>query len=210
MDIIEAGAAPKRRGSVITKGIVWLGLLVVVLGLVMYARVQLKYVDQIVTIEAIPAEYETAIVFGAGLIARGTPGGVLEDRILTAIDSYQAGKVSQLLMSGDNSSANHNEVAAMENLALEKGLPAESIVLDPEGISTFESCLRARDEFKLDRVVLMTQKYHLRRALYICNELGLDAIGVDAARRSYSKQLRYTVREIPASIADWVETLIRK
>ena len=182
-----------------------LGLLAVV---IIYARVQTKYSDKILTLDEIKSDYRYAVVFGAGLKSRGVPGEVLEDRVLAAIDLYQAGKVDYLVLSGDNQSANHNEVQAMKNLAAKEGLSEKFLLLDHAGLSTYDSCWRAKEILKLDKVVLVTQKYHLRRALYICNELGLDAVGFEPVKKDYPKQWQYTFRESLASINDFLKLLI--
>lgn len=205
MDIVEKGAQKKSHLIGGSRWLAWAVILALVFTTFMYLTVQLKYRNAIFSIDEVPAGYSTALVFGAGLKAKGEPGAVLEDRILTALELYQAGKVRTVQMSGDNSTANHNEVQAMQNLAISEGLPGGSIVLDHAGMSTLESCLRAREEFGLEKVVLVTQKYHLKRALYVCNKLGLDAVGVDAARQKYSRQSWYSVREVAASALDWVQ-----
>jgi vancomycin permeability regulator SanA len=205
MEIVEAGLIKKKPAYGWVKWLIVLVLIASLVGLGLYLRVQTKYNRAIVSLDQIPANFTTAMVFGAGLKARGQPSDILEDRVLTAIQAYQEGKIGQILMSADNSQANHNEVQAMENLALEQGLPLEAIIHDHAGVSTFESCRRAKQELDLNKIVLVTQKYHLKRALYICNELGLEAIGLDASKRRYQKQLQFSWREIPACIFAWVE-----
>ena len=128
-----------------------------------------------------------AVVFGAGLYRDGTPTPVLQDRIKTAADLYLNGKVRKLLMSGDNRFVNYNEPGAMADHAVTLGVPEGDIVLDYAGRRTYDTCYRARDIFGLGEVVLVTQKFHLPRALYTCNKLGLNALGVEADSRIYRK-----------------------
>jgi len=129
-----------------------------------------------------------AVVFGAGLYRDGTPTPVLQDRINAAADLYLNGKVTRLLMSGDNRFVNYNEPGAMADHAVALGVPEGDIVLDYAGRRTYDTCYRARDIFGLGEVVLVTQKFHLPRALYTCNKLGLNAIGVEADSRIYRKR----------------------
>lgn len=180
-------------------------LLIIILAAVIYLQVAFKYSKKIISLQELTNDYQVAMIFGAGLKARNQPGAVLEDRILTGIQAYQLGKVDYLLLSGDNSQANHNEVQAMKSLALEQGVPAAAILLDHAGVSTLDSCLNFKNDFEYQKVVLVTQKYHLRRALYICNELGIDAVGIDAAGQNYQGQLKFTLREIIACLVDFFE-----
>lgn len=145
---------------------------------------------------AIP-RLHVAIVFGAGLNADGSPSPILYDRVATAVDLYNNSKVDKLLMSGDNSTIDHNEVEAMRRAAVKLGIPDEDIVLDYAGFSTWDSCYRARDVFSLSDATLVTQRFHLPRALYTCNKLGVKSVGVAADRQSYST-LENDLREFPA------------
>jgi vancomycin permeability regulator SanA len=154
-----------------------------------------------------------AIVFGAGLRWNGTPTPVLYDRVATGVQLYQAGKVAQLLMSGSRFSEGYDEPAAMKELAISLGVPAEAILTDSGGTRTLTTCLRALTEFGIDQALLVSQSYHLPRALATCDGLGLSAVGVSADLRSYHpRALRFwETREIPATLVALVETrLVRK
>lgn len=145
-----------------------------------------------------------ALVFGAGLNPQGGPSAVLYDRVVTGVDLYRAGKVAKLLMTGDNSEVDYNEVGAMRQTALDLGVPAGDIVLDYAGFRTYDSCYRARDVFGLRAATLVTNRFHLPRALYICRALGLDVVGVDADRRAYAGTAYWTLREVLAlPVAGW-------
>ena len=147
-----------------------------------------------------------AIVFGAGLWRDGTPTPVLRDRIATAADLYFSGKVEKLLMSGDNSFSDYNEPASMQEYAVMLGVPVEDIVLDYAGRRTYDTCYRAREIFAVDEAILVTQGYHLPRALYTCNKLGINAIGVSADMRQYRRGslFYWNLRELPATmVALW-------
>jgi SanA protein len=139
-----------------------------------------------------------AIVFGAGLRWDGTPSPVLEDRVATAAELYRSGKVEKLLMSGDNRFLDYNEPGAMMNFALKLGIPREDIVLDYAGRRTYDTCYRAKEIFGVTQALLVTQEFHLPRAVFTCNSLGLPAEGVIADRRRYI--MTATIREIPADL----------
>lgn len=148
-----------------------------------------------------------AIVFGAGLWRDGTPTTVLRDRIATAAELYFAGKVQKILMSGDNRYLDYNEPGAMREFALSLGVPEEALVLDYAGRRTYDTCYRAKAIFGLDKAILVTQGFHLPRALYTCNALGLKAIGVPSDRHEYTKRslVYWNVRELPATLAALLE-----
>jgi vancomycin permeability regulator SanA len=144
-----------------------------------------------------------SIVFGAGLRRDGTPTSVLRDRVLTAVELYKEGKISKILMSGDNRFDYYNEPGAMKEFALEFGIPEEAIVLDYAGRRTYDTCYRAREIFGLRDVILVTQRFHLPRAIFTCNSLGVNAVGVTADSYYYRRrsQLFWNIREIPATAA---------
>jgi len=143
-----------------------------------------------------------AIVFGAGLRRDGSPTVVLRDRVDTAAQLYFAGKAEKLLMSGDNSFVDYNEPEAMRQHAIGLGVPDEAIVLDYAGRRTYDTCYRARDIFKVDSAILVTQDFHLPRALFTCNALGVKATGVGANNFYYLKRSRlyWNTRELFATV----------
>jgi SanA protein len=151
-----------------------------------------------------------AIVFGAGLTAEGRPTDVLKDRVKTAVSLYQAGKVEKILMSGDNRFIDYNEPGAMKAYALELGLPEEDVVLDYAGRRTYDTCYRAQEIFQLSEAILVTQEFHLPRALYICNTLGLEAVGVSADLQPYLDSDFWSVREILASLNAFIQVHLTK
>lgn len=164
--------------------------------------------------EAVPSNEEprVALVFGAGLSSGGSrPSVVLYDRVATAADLYHAGRASKLLMSGDNRFVEYNEPEVMRATAIDLGVPEKDIVLDYAGRRTYDSCYRAKEIFGVERAVLVTQSFHLDRALYLCNSLGIDAIGVAADRHVYREDsLRWWhVREIPAVLSAWFDLNVR-
>jgi vancomycin permeability regulator SanA len=130
-------------------------------------------------------ENHVALVLGAGLNRQGRPSAMLYDRIAAAVDLYKSGKVDKLLMSGDNGDLDYNEVEPMRRTAIDLGVDPQDIVLDYAGFNTWDSCYRARDIFSLAQVTIVTQRFHLPRAIHTCSRLGVEAIGVVADRQPY-------------------------
>jgi len=160
---------------------------------------------KIFTVESVPAD-KAAIVFGAGLDRDGTPSPVLRDRVATAAELYFEGKVTKLLMSGDNRFVDYNEPGSMQAYAISLGVPAEDIVLDYAGRRTYDTCYRAKEIFGLDEAILVTQGYHLPRAIFTCSGLGLKVTGVKSDLRTYQSdtELLWSMRELVASsVAVW-------
>jgi SanA protein len=153
-------------------------------------------------LEIIPVR-PVAIVFGAGYWPNGALSDILHDRLDAAIELYRAKRVQKLLLSGDNRVAEYNEPAKMEEYALAQGVEQEDIVLDYAGRRTYDTCYRARDIFLVSQVIVVTQRYHLPRALDTCRGLGLDAIGYVADRTPYIHIRWYWTREIPAIWRTW-------
>lgn len=162
--------------------------------------------------QKIPAE-RVAIVFGAGIYPDGTLSPMLSDRVSAAVELYKLGRVQKLLMTGDNSRDDYNEVQAMQNYAVQRGVPAQDITLDYAGFSTYESCYRAKDIFGIKQAVLITQKFHLPRAVYTCDRLGVKAIGLgtpDWESYSFQTVMYSTLREQLSSLkALWEVNITR-
>jgi vancomycin permeability regulator SanA len=152
-----------------------------------------RYASRIVLPSEAPAA-PVALVFGAGL-SGSEPSPVLAERLDTAIALYRQGKVKRILVSGDNSDRYHDETEAMRRYAVGQGVPPSDLLQDDWGLSTYDSCVRAREVFHLDQVLLVTQRFHLSRATFIANSVGLDARGVpaDPASRQGSP---YALREL--------------
>ncbi|HVG39692.1 MAG TPA: ElyC/SanA/YdcF family protein [Pyrinomonadaceae bacterium] len=181
--------------------------LIVGLRLWVHRAYRQKIVAQIEEVKPVDGEPRVAIVFGAGLWSGGTPSPVLYDRIETAVDLYRAGRVQKLLLTGDNRFQNYNEPAVMRRTALELGVPAEDLVPDYAGRRTYDSCYRAREIYGVRRAVLVTQAFHLDRAMYLCESFGIDSVGVAADRQTYgsaSRQL-WNGREVLATAGAWLD-----
>jgi SanA protein len=156
-------------------------------------------------VENAPAQ-PVAIVFGAGLSRSGGVSAVLRDRVETAVRLYQDGRVEKILMSGDNRFENYNEPGAMREYALELGIPDEDIVLDFAGRRTYDTCYRARHIFGIRQAIVVTQSFHIPRALYLCNHLGVESAGVPADVRRYGRRsyAYWNLRETAATtVALW-------
>jgi vancomycin permeability regulator SanA len=156
------------------------------------------YTDRILSPEE-ARSMPTAVVFGAGLRRDGRPTTVLADRVSTAVSLYQQGKVNTLLMSGSSNTSGYDEATAMLDFALQLGVPQEDILVDPEGDRTYLTCARAKDIYGVERALLVTQRYHLPRALILCDALSIESEGVAADLRPYSAQTMWSAREIGAT-----------
>lgn len=148
-----------------------------------------------------------AIVFGAGLLPNGEPSSVLQDRIATAADLYRRGVVTEIVLSGDGSDGYHDEPAAMRRAALRLSVPDSALILDRAGVRTRESCRRARETFGITSATLVTQGFHLPRALMLCESFGISVAGVASDRRAYAWRwrLRWQAREAVATNVAWLE-----
>lgn len=168
-----------------------------------------RYKKRTYTLQTVPPR-RVAIVFGAGIWPDGRLSDILADRVDTAIELYRQGKVQKLLMTGDNRFINYNEPGRMRDYAVARGVPSQDIVLDYAGRSTYDSCYRASYIFGVTDAILVTQAYHLDRALFIANNLGIDAIGVAADRRDYLRIREYWWRELFATALAWWEVYISR
>lgn len=203
--IREGGEAVRRSFFALLGKCALLLALCIVLMLSLILTVSFSMVkvttSAIVTADTLPEEeYDCILVLGAGVRADGTPSDMLRDRVTVAVELYKTTGVP-LLMSGDHTGS-YNEVGVMKALAVEMGVPSEDVFLDHEGYSTYESLYRATKVFGARSVLVVTQEYHLHRALYISRELGMEAKGVSADLRPYRKQTRYSLREHLARFKD--------
>lgn len=168
----------------------------------------LKTRDRIMSAEeAALFDADYILVLGCGLRPDGSPSDMLADRVTAATDIYLSSEDAVLLMSGDNSGEHYNEVGAMREFAVKLGADGEDILSDDEGFSTYESVFRAKNEFGAESVLIVTQGYHLYRALYIAEKMGIDAYGVSADLREYRGQTMRDLREVAARVKDFLYTL---
>ena len=167
--------------------------------------------DQIITPEeaAELTDIDCILVLGCYVHDSGRPSDMLADRLRRGIELYQSGVAPKLLMSGDHGQKDYNEVKAMKIEAMEEGIPSEDIFMDHAGFSTYESIFRARDVFAADKIIIVTQEYHLYRALHIANALGVEAYGVAADYHTYVGQAYRELREILARNKDFATSILK-
>jgi vancomycin permeability regulator SanA len=185
----------------------WL-LLVILLVLILAAPrwwIHRRFDGRIHPPDAVPeGHWPVAIVFGAGLRWDGEPTAVLADRVTTAVRLWEEGRVDSLLMSGTHHGT-YNEPAAMAGMARALGVPSNSILLDGQGTRTIETCRRARSELGLEAALLVSQAYHLPRAMAICDAFGIEVSAVAADLRPYRAHRLWALREIPATFVALLE-----
>lgn len=152
---------------------------------------------------------DAIIVLGASVYPDGTPSGILQDRLDDGIALYFAGAAPKIIMSGDNGTESYNECWAMKQYAISQGVPSEDVFCDHAGFSTYETMYRAHHVFGADRVVIATQTYHLYRAVYDAQGVGMEAIGVPSDYGEYVNQSWYDFREIFARTKDFFQVLMK-
>lgn len=155
------------------------------------------------------ANPQCILVLGCAVWDNNQPSPMLQDRLDTAIALYEAGVAPKLLLSGDNSRKEYSEPDCMLQYALEQGVPTEDIFLDFAGFSTYDSIYRAKAIFKVNRAIVVTQKYHLFRALRICEALGIDGKGFAANQRQYVGRYNREAREVLARDKDFIKSIIK-
>ncbi len=154
-------------------------------------------------------DYECILVLGCGVRPDGSPTPMLRDRLDRGIQLYNLGFASKILLSGDNGQEYYNEVGTMKDYCLDAGVLPVDLFLDHAGFSTYESMYRARDIFGASKVIVVTQKYHEYRAIYIGKKLGMDVYGVAAKDIDYSGQIYRDLREIAARDKDFVKSIVK-
>lgn len=148
------------------------------------------------------------LILGAGIWG-DKPSPMLQDRLDEGIKLYKEGIASKIIMSGDHGREEYDEVNIMKEYAIEQGVPSEDIFMDHAGFSTYESIYRAKEIFDADNIVIVTQEYHLYRALYIADKLDINAYGINSDPRQYSGQLFREIREILARNKDFINCIIK-
>ena len=193
----------------ILKYFIYLILLLVIIGLLINLYMILITNNRIKKIKEIDYDdIDCIIVLGAGI--RGSrPSPMLEDRLLTSIDLYNNNVANKIIVSGDHGTKDYDEVNVMKRYLIENNILSEDVFMDHAGFSTYDSIYRAKEIFGAKKIIIVTQKYHLYRALYIAKELNLDAYGVVANRRYYYNQLKRDIREFVARIKDYIKCIIR-
>jgi SanA protein len=174
------------------------------------AWVQWRYEGDIwATVGGVPAR-PVAIVFGAAIYPNGQLSPMLQDRVDMAIDLYRAGKVRNILMSGDNRFLDYDEPGRMYDYAVARGLPPASIIRDYAGRRTYDTCYRAKEIFGVTDAILVSQRFHLARALYTCSVLGVESVGVAAEQHEYPSEAYYWLRDTLATLQAWWDVTIAR
>ena len=154
------------------------------------------------------SDVDCILILGAGVWG-DKPSPMLEDRLLEGINLYNNNVSEKIIMSGDHGKEDYDEVNIMKEYAIQKGIPSENIFMDHAGFSTYESIYRAKEIFGAKKMVIVTQKYHLYRALYIANKLGVEAYGVNSDPRKYVGEIGREIREILARDKDFVKCIFK-
>ena len=154
-------------------------------------------------------EIDCILVLGCGVREDGTPSDMLRDRLTRGLSLYHGGASEVLLMSGDHHTVAYNEVQVMKNYAISDGIPSEQVFMDHAGLNTYDSLWRAKEVFGADRILIVSQEYHLYRALHIAEQLGIEAWGVSADYHTYFGQVVRDVREVLARSKDFLLALFR-
>ncbi|MBP1760269.1 MAG: putative rane protein, partial [Firmicutes bacterium] len=147
---------------------------------------------------------DAILVLGAYVFPSGTVSTMLNDRLTVGYELYEQGKAPKLLVSGDHGQKDYDEVNSMKNFLKNKGVPGQNVFMDHAGFSTYESLYRARDIFMVKKVIIVTQEYHLKRAVFVARELGLEAYGVASDKREYRGMAINNLREIAARNKDFI------
>lgn len=167
--------------------------------------------DRILTVEQAVEldDVDCIIVLGCQVKDDGSLSYMLRDRLIRSLEVYKAGAAPKILMSGDHGRKDYDEVGAMKQYAIDKGVPSENLFMDHAGFSTYETIYRAKEVFKADKVIIVTQEYHLYRALYIAEQLGVEAYGVSSDLNTYAGQSNRDLREVLARCKDWVKCIFK-
>lgn len=193
---------PLKITLIIIAGIVLLGILsVVFINLRVKAVARKKIITSQEALEL--QDVDCILVLGCKVKDNGEPSPMLLDRLITGTELYKEGAAPKILMSGDHGRDTYDEVNVMKQYALDNGVPSEDVFMDHAGFSTYDSIYRAKHIFEAKKVIIVTQEYHLNRALYLAHKLGLEAYGVPADLRNYSGQFKRDIREIAARCKDF-------
>ena len=199
--------------KIITKLIICcliLGLLGIVTLLYINWRVKSSVSDRIITSENLPIEdFDCILVLGCKVHDSGQPSHMLRDRLMRSVELYNLGASDKILMSGDHGQIDYNEVQAMKQYAIDADIPSEDVFMDHAGFSTYESLYRAKEVFGVNKIVVVTQEYHLYRTLYMAEKLGLEAYGVASDYNTYYGQTMRDIREVLARAKDYIQVMIK-
>ena len=189
-------------------GVIFLLIFIIIFVIDFYVRLSTK--NQILKIEDISSidDIDCILVLGAGIWGN-KPSHMLEDRLLQAINLYEQNVAPKIIMSGDHSRKDYDEVNLMKQFAIDKKVASEDIFMDHAGFSSYDSIYRAKEIFGAKKIIIITQKYHLYRSLYIANSLGVESYGVEADLREYQHQTYRELREILARNKDFIQCIFK-
>ncbi|GAA0750012.1 SanA/YdcF family protein [Clostridium sartagoforme] len=183
-------------------------LIILIVSIIFKVR---SYGDKyILDLNDLPKNNDAIIVLGAGVRSDGTPSDILADRLETSIEAYNSGLGSTFILSGDHGREDYNEVGAMKKYILKNDIDEKIIFMDHAGFSTYDTMYRAKEIFKVDKAIIVTNEYHLPRALYIARKMGIDAYGLKSDKREYQLMDSYKKRELLAQLKDFVYVNILK
>ena len=154
-------------------------------------------------------DVDCIVVLGCQVKDDGKPSDMLSDRLRRGIELYNQGVAPKIIMSGDHGQKEYDEVNTMKQVAVEAGIPSSDVFMDHAGFSTYETLYRAKEIFEADRIIVVTQEYHLYRTLYIAEKLGIEAYGVNADYHTYWGQSNREAREILARCKDFIKTIFK-
>ena len=186
-----------------------LGFLAVFIANVIVCAAAREYIYEPEDVDKLDKDFDCILVLGAGLYSDGTPKPMLSDRLTVACESYEAGCSDRLLMSGDHLQSDYNEPGAMKKFAIGQGIDSKVIFLDHAGASTYDSVYRAVKIYGAEKILIVTQRYHLYRSIFIAKSMGVEAYGVSASLRSYLLQPKFTAREWIARVKDLAFSVLK-
>ena len=181
--------------------LVFLFVLIVNINMVAITKSNIYTLDEI---NQISNDYDCILILGCGITADGTPTPRLCDRVMAGLEAYNYGCSEIIFVTGDSEDSDYTETVTMKNTLIENAVNNENIICDGYGLSTYESIWRAKNVYGYNKILIVSQKYHLYRAIYIAEQLGLEAVGIDAALDTYSKQPYYSFREYLARVKDMI------
>ena len=203
----------RKRKMFIRIGLILLALIaicmIIVLGINLFVKKSVQ--NNIVPVEdAVKlGNVDAIIILGAGVWDKDTPSPMLNDRLLRGVELYKQGASPKILMSGDHGKVDYDEVNVMKTFAINAGIDSKDIFMDHAGFSTYESIFRAKEIFGVHKVIIVTQGYHLYRALYLAKQLGIEAYGVASDQQEYGGQSKRELREILARNKDFINAILK-
>lgn len=199
--------------KIIKKIIILVLILIIVLGITVFAIDDYvkSYASNYIVKASELEDADAVLVLGAYVDKNGIVSVMLKDRLETGLDVFKQGKAPKIIVSGDHGKKDYDEVNAMKKYLLDKGVSDEDIFMDHAGFNTYESMYRAKEVFLANKIIIVTQQYHLMRAVFIARQLGIDAYGVAADKQNYGSVMTiYNIRETLARVKDFLNVNIFK